>query len=344
MLSSLGMTREAAGGFTERLTARLRESPRPCRGVGAIAGEMRELIAAGLADLPMPGRGSTWERWSALAAVAASDLSLAKIYEGHTDALAILDELHGTPSDGCWAVWAAEPPDGRVTLSHDRGTLTGRKRWCSGAAVVDHAVVSAWTGDGRPILAQVDMQQPGVRVDPGGWEAVGMAASQSVSVIFEAANARAVGDIDDYVTRPGFWQGGAGIAAVWYGGAAAVGRTLAISGRAARDPHVAAHLGAVDVSLRAARALLSETAAWIDAHPTASASAPANRVRACVEAAATEVLLRTGRALGAAPLCTDAVHAQRCADLTVFLRQSHAEHDLAGLADEAVRDHSQWLI
>lgn len=53
---------------------------------------LRELIRHGEADLPLPGRGRTLERWSALAAVAAEDLSLAKLFEGHTDAIAILAE------------------------------------------------------------------------------------------------------------------------------------------------------------------------------------------------------------------------------------------------------------
>jgi hypothetical protein len=50
-----------------------------------------------------------------------------------------------------------------------------------------------------------------------------------------------------------------------------------------------------------------------------------------VEAAAREVLDRTGRALGAGPLCRDGAHARRVADLTVYLRQHHGERDLAEL-------------
>jgi hypothetical protein len=59
----------------------------------------------------------------------------------------------------------------------------------------------------------------------------------------------------------------------------------------------------------------------------------ARQVRAVVEAAATETIDRVGRALGAGPLCLDAAHAARVADLTVYLRQSHAERDLEELAE-----------
>ena len=40
---------------------------------------------------------------------------------------------------------------------------------------------------------------------------------------------------------------------------------------------------------------------------------------------------RTARALGPAPLCQDAQHAKRVADLTIYVRQSHAERDLERL-------------
>jgi hypothetical protein len=60
-------------------------------------------------------------------------------------------------------------------------------------------------------------------------------------------------------------------------------------------------------------------------------------VRAVVEHAVDEAIVRTGRALGPAPLVLDARHAQRVADLTIYVRQSHAERDLAALGKLAAR-------
>ncbi len=307
---------------------------------------MRALIACGLAEPPLPGHGETRERWRALAAVGALDLPLAKLYEGHTDALAILAELGGERAEGLWAVWAAEPPQARVTFREtiSGGALFGGKAWCSGATVVDHAVISAWNEKDEPMLAQVSLGQPGISLNADAWKAVGMAASGSGQVHFDGVPATALGAPGDYVGRPGFWHGGAGIAAVWYGGALAVANALSASPRIENDPHAAAHLGAADVALRGSRALLIEAAEWIDAHPRADACSLALRVRASVEATANEVLLRVGRALGPVPLCTEAMHAQRCADLPVFLRQSHAEHDLAALGQAIAGDLSSWAL
>jgi hypothetical protein len=125
------------------------------------------------------------------------------------------------------------------------------------------------------------------------------------------------------------------VAACWYGGARGVGRTL-LAAAAARDvgPHALAHLGAVDIALHTARTALDVAAAEIDADPQDrddGGKLRALRVRAVVEAVSTEVMLRVGRALGAGPLCHEQAHARRVADLTVYLRQHHAERNLAEL-------------
>ena len=54
-------------------------------------------------------------------------------------------------------------------------------------------------------------------------------------------------------------------------------------------------------------------------------------VRASLEEAAEAVVRHAARGLGAAPLCRDARFARAMADLPVFIRQSHAERDLAAL-------------
>ena len=99
------------------------------------------------------------------------------------------------------------------------------------------------------------------------------------------------------------------------------------------DPHRLAHLGAVEVALQAAAAVLRETAAYIDANPLADAQREAMRARLVVEEAATAVMNHATRTLGAGPLCRNARFARMLADLPVFLRQSHAERDLAALGE-----------
>jgi len=326
----------------------------PLDNVRDVVAALRQLCAAGLDQLPLPGGGETLERWQTLSAVAAHDLSLAKLYEGHTDAIAIAWELDDKPlpAHTLWGVWAAESSSARLSVDAVENAdganagpvhVTGRKSWCSGAAELTHALVTAWDQRQRQQLVAVSLRQPGVIVTDEGWQGEGMRATASVDVVFERAQARAVGAPGAYTSRPGFWHGGAGIAACWYGAAASLGQALARQVARKPEPHAAAHLGAVDVALAQCRALLAELAAYIDDDPFAPAQRLALRARAAAEAAADAVLHHTGRALGAYAFCRDAHFARMACDLPVFLRQSHAERDLASLGTLAAGE-AQWAL
>lgn len=313
------------------------------------------LVKADFDRLPKPGRGATLERWQVLALVAQHDLSLAKLFEGHTDALAILEELDHASAMAdmpgtlkIWGVWAAEAPNGKALIReshrHDRVFLNGAKCWCSGAASATHGLLTAWAeGDVQPQLVSVPIQQAGVHVDGAAWHAVGMAGSASVDITFDNAVAERVGNPGEYLARPGFWQGGAGVAACWYGGAVALGSalvdTLQRSAPGGRGDFRMAAFGKVDLELCSAAAVLREVARWIDDNPSVDARAPALRARLAAERCARRVLDEVGRTLGAAPFCRDARFARLAADLPVFVRQSHAERDFAALG-ETVLDQS----
>lgn len=297
--------------------------------------------------LPLPGGGRTLERWRSLASLAGTDVCLAKVLEAHYDAQAILAELgYPTPPDDVLlAVWAAEPPDAQVQFMQDddRTHIAGTKAWCSGADMVDRALLTTRSG-GAVQLAAVDMHEPGVVRDNSGWQSVGMARVMSGRVTFDEVAALPVGAPDAYLERPGFWHGGAGIAACWFGGAAAIAETLRTHARTPRDPHARAHLGAIDVALAAAAAQLREVAVLIDAEPLAPHRVPVMRVRTLLERTCTEVIDRVGRALGPGPLCQDRAHALRCADLMVFIRQSHAERDWAALGEASIDRDATWTL
>jgi len=53
----------------------------------------------------LPASGRTLERWQTLCDVASHDLSLVKLFEGHAEALAILQELADPEGVGAADVW-----------------------------------------------------------------------------------------------------------------------------------------------------------------------------------------------------------------------------------------------
>lgn len=357
---------------THTTALQLRKALACANAPGDPAGCLHELVQQGLDHLPLPGIGLTLQRWRALAAVAEHDLSLAKLYEGHTDALAIFDELdsgtgvHATaqnrpgtaPLDdnAVWGVWASEAPGARVTMQPDRKApdgavrLQGVKHWCSGAKTGSHALLTVWHPDrAEPQLASLALAQPGVQVLEDGWNAVGMNASASLRVQLQNATAYLVGQPGQYLSRPGFWQGGAGVAACWYGGTLTLANTLyravAQSPAAMRSPFRAAAAGRVDVMMRGTALMLQDAARWIDRHPHSDASEVALRVRLAAAQCATDVLEEVAGALGATPFCADAAFARAAADLPVFVRQSHGRRDYAALGQQLVlQGEEPWAL
>lgn len=288
--------------------------------------------------LPYPGEGATTARWAALAAVAEQDLTAARILEAHSDALAILHEADLPEPDGTWGVFAAEAPGTGLTADHgDRISLSGVKPWCSLAGRLDNALVTAQYNGDRGVYA-VGLKHPSVTVDPPeGWIARGLRNVTSAAIHLDRTPAEPVGGPGWYLQRPGFAWGGMGVAACWYGGALGLYRTLRAQATRSGDI-MALHVGVVDVAVHAAGATLATAAGQIDAGDAAGRAGAtlALRVRSVVADAVERVIQQVGHALGPAPLAFDERHARRVADLELYVRQHHAERDLASLGSELI--------
>lgn len=291
---------------------------------------------------PRPGDGSTLQLLELLVSLAADDLGLARTVEPHLDALAILAQAdeHALADDRSWGVFAAEGLPGPVRVSR-AGRLSGTKPWCSLAGDLDAALVTATLDDGSRQLFAVDLSDPGVTVLPDTWRSRGLAEIPSGPVRFEDVAAIPVGGPGWYLQRPGFAWGGICVAACWHGGAVALARAVYDAASARPDDVLLAmHLGAIDEAISSSRRALDEAAALIDSGSAVgtAGSILAKRVRATVAHAGELVLERTGHALGPAPLALDEDHAKRAADLTVYLRQHHAERDMASLGKALVAE------
>jgi len=274
---------------------------------------------------------SARELWELLATLASHDLGVARAIEPHLDAAGILQQAGFASAAGSWGVFAAEGGDD--PLHYDDGTLSGMKPWCSLAASLDNALVTALLPSGERGLFAVDLHDDGIEVLENTWMARGLVEIPSGPVRFTRVSAAQVGAPGWYLERPGFAWGGIGVAACWYGGAVGVARAVLT---AKPSPFVHLHLGAIDLALGSARRALLEASA-LDGDPRVTAK----RVRGTVARACEEVLWRAGHALGPAPLALDATHAKRVADLQLYIRQHHAEKDDASLG-EALIGGSPW--
>jgi len=284
--------------------------------------------------LPRPGQGATAQRWQVLAELAQANLSAARVFEAHTDALAILADAGEPIPAGTYGVFAAEAPGVRLAADERGGQfrLTGTKPWCSLGSALDRGLVTAQTDAGRRLFL-VDLRDRSVDAAPTtDWIARGLPTITSTSLTFVATPATPVGDVDWYLHRSGFSWGGIGVAACWYGGALGLQQRLHET-RSRTDDLTHLAVGLVDAALHAAATTLAAAATAIDRGDADGASGEllALRVRAVVVDAAERTLREVAHALGPAPLAFEEEHARRVADLELYLRQHHDERDLAAL-------------
>ncbi|MEV6415032.1 acyl-CoA dehydrogenase family protein [Kribbella sp. NPDC051718] len=307
----------------------------PPRDAASVARELRQLVADGSIEVPDPGAGRTIERWATLALLGRRDLTLARLGEGHLDAVSILHQAgRAEIPEALYGVWAARSAGTGAYLKD--GVLSGTVRFCSGAHSLDRALIAALTPDGGSMLLDVDLRDPRIQRQADTWQAVGMDASDSPDIILDdvaVSTAAHVGPPGFYLGRPGFWWGGGGVAAVWYGGARGlVDRTIDYlrSGKGP-DEHQLAHLGDLEATLAATSSLLEATARLIDAEPETDVMREIWVLRAATERAVRATIDQVPRITGPTPLSRDRAFAQALTDLQVYVRQHHAERDLAAL-------------
>lgn len=292
-------------------------------------------------EMPLPGHGKTSQRHLQLMEFGKRDLSLARLAEAHYDAVAILAEAGHNAADGViYGVWASEIPGKGIELHRTREGLfvSGSKMFCSGAALIDKALVTATVPDHRLIAVDLRACAPTIVIDNSAWKVRAFQETKTATVTFintPVSEADIIGPAGWYLTRPGFWHGACGPAACWAGGAEGLVDYALKQNR--KDSHTSAHLGAMQASVWAMRSFLESAGQQIDEHPHDSLSAQRRAliVRHIIEQACTDILRRFARAYGPYPLSMDESLSQRYEELDLYLRQSHAERDLEALAGVA---------
>ncbi|MHA6346882.1 acyl-CoA dehydrogenase [Roseivivax sp. CAU 1761] len=198
-----------------------------------------------------------------LAGIAARDLSLARLVEGHVNALTLI-RVHGSAAqrraagraaqDGAlFGVWGA---DGARPAGIEADRLTGAKRYASGLGLVDRALVSARDAAGlHLVLVEAGDTR---RHRPEDWDMAGMQASRSggfdCAGLPAGAEAR-IGGADAYLREPWFVGG------TWRIAALQAGATLGLIERAAELLRGRGHLEAEPHLIRLTPVLIRARAA-----------------------------------------------------------------------------------
>jgi hypothetical protein len=269
-------------------------------------------------------------RWAdlfcGLAAVGRTDIPLARLTEGHVDAVRILAEAGRAPVPGSlYGVWASRSHrTGLLARPTAAGwSLSGTLRFASGAGVVDRALVPVWPNPDEHVLVDVDVT--GWVADASQWQTRAMQVSRShtfVVVDHRVDHDAEVGDPGFYLGRRGFFPGGVGVAAVWAGGAARLlDLVLDHAASAAPSASRSIRLGQVRIELAAAQALVVVAAEMLQTHPDLDLRQLSTLTRSGVGAAVRRAVDHVRQLAGAAGLAFAGDLTRAVDDLDLYVRQ-----------------------
>ncbi len=345
------------GGFPAHSIALL-------QGAGLLAAALPDVL--GGESLGAASRGA--ELLQTLAAVGRGSLVAGRLFEGHVNALQLIerygdetqraraadDALHGR----LFGVWNTEAADGvKLVRQGDVHLLAGSKTFASGLGHVARAVVTASVDDGdasgpQMLVLALDDQPP--REDRSFWKPLGMRASASYRAGFDGRRVgrdELLGAVGDYYRQPAFGGGAIRFAAVQLGGAEAIfdetRRFLRELGRTS-DPFQRARVGEMAWRIESGRlwlpaagvhaALALSGPVDVDQDASHRTLAYANLMRSAIEEVCLRVIELAERSVGARGLPRPEPFERMHRDLTHYLRQPAPDAALAGAGGHVLTD------
>jgi alkylation response protein AidB-like acyl-CoA dehydrogenase len=305
----------------------------------------------GLVGAPPLGLDEAPQLFRVLAAIGRGDLSVGRIFEGHVNALFLI-QMFGRPEQrahyktlaaggALFGVWNTDEPGSAVTL--DDGHLSGKKNFASGVDGLSYALITAATPRGRQMAVVAVGGRP---VDRSWWRPLGMRASGSHVVDFAGipvSPASLLGEPNDYVKEPWFTAGVVRFSAVHVGGMHAVLDTAVAHLREYKrsaDPHQEHRIGLMATEVATGYAWLDHASNWwakIGDRDSTSVIATMNSARTAIERAALHVLELAERSVGAAGMIAPHPLERLVRDLRTYLRQPNPDAALAAVGAAVAR-------
>jgi len=297
--------------------------------------------------------GRHGELCTILRLLGAGDLSVARLFEGHVNAISLVcrygksaqvsDLAESVAAGNLSAVWGADDANGLKIVSDISGQrLRGRKILASGAGFVTRPLVTAAGPEGQVLcLMNLARSHP---VDLSGWQAQGMRSTATGSVELTDLVLSAdqlIGAAGDFMRQPHF-SGGA-----WRFCAAQLGASerlvdlfrdhLLARGRD-RDPYQLERVAQCAAAAKTARFWIEEAARRLAfaEHDPAAVVAFANLTRMVTERSALDIMAAVQRGVGLAAFVRPSPIERICRDLSTYLRQP--------VPDLAMSDAARMLL
>ena len=330
------------------------------------AGLLTVVLPAALGGANLHAAAATQPRLQVLRHVGRGNMAVGRIYEGHLNALLLIQQLGSAGQVARYAadaragrlfgVWNTENPAAGVrleSLPKGRYRLHGAKTFASGAGQLARPLITGALPEGRGwqlFVLPAEAQPPAL--DRSFWQPLGMRATASFRADLtglEIGPEDLIGPPDAYYQQPAFGGGAIRFAAVQLGGAEAVFEEtrgfLRGLGRT-DDPYQRQRLGEMAIALESGLHWL-RGAADNAARPTAATFegaeatvAYANMMRTAIEKICLNMLQLAERSVGARGLLQPLPFERLHRDLTHYLRQPAPDAALADLGRFVLEDKS----
>ncbi|MEH2255859.1 acyl-CoA dehydrogenase family protein [Nostoc sp.] len=350
---------------------------------GAFPKQEFELIAkAGLLAAPLTKELGGWgagidanvthELLILLKHIGHGNLAVGRIYEGHINALQLIqtfgtgEQITSYARDAredhkIFGVWNAEASDGVKVIPCENGRyrLEGSKTFCTGAGYVERPFVNGVLPDGGWQICIVPMDEVTTVSDPAWWQPSGMRATASYKVDFsgvELDQSALIGQPGDYYRQPWLSVGVIRFAAVQLGGAEALfnlTRQYLQDLEYTNDPYQKERLGRMAIAiesgnlwLRGAADKVAAYAPIFGGYPTVTQPqadqlvAYANMVRTAIEQICIDVMQLCERSVGTRGLMPPNPMERIIRDLTLYLRQPAFDASLANVGQYVLGENN----
>jgi len=328
------------------------------------------LKKSGLLSIVLPGneldfnRGNTSALLQLLKAVGSSNGAVGRIYEGHINTLFLI-HLYAKPAqrqryyqevlhEKLFGVWNTDALPG-ISFSQfsEKLTINGAKSFCSGADLVDYALIGGKTdqpgneSDWQMVIVPMDQVEE-QRIDRASWQPMGMKASVSYSIDFsniELGLNALLGHPGDYFKAPYFLGGAIRFAAVQLGMTETVyNKSLDYlrSLNRLEDPFQKMRIGKMAMAIHSAQLWIQQAGQHFDEWKESPADderliAYANLCRLSIENTALEALQLSTLCVGAKGLMAPGDLERWHRDLSYYLRQPAPDATLQNAAGYLIR-------
>ena len=296
--------------------------------------------------------GHTEELLMLLKEIGRGNLVVGRIYEGHVNALQLIqtfgtsEQIEAYAADAkrhkIFGVWNAEAKDGVhiVPLNNGKYRLKGSKTFCTGCGYVERPFVNGKLPDGSWQMCIVPMDEVETVVDSDWWQPSGMRATVSYKVDFtgvEVEPKSLLAQPGDYFRQPWLSGGVIRFAAVQLGGAEALfnaTRQYLQKQNRCEHLHQQERLGKMAIAIESGSLWLKGAAQLVDNYAPVFGGYPednqeqapklvaySNMVRTAIEQICLDTIQLSQRSIGTLGLLPPEPMERIIRDLSLYLRQ-----------------------